>query len=66
MRGYVMSKFNQDTFKDETIPRPEHWGGYTVSANRYEFWQGGGDRLHDRICFEHDKNNEWARYRLAP
>ena len=30
------------------IPLPSFWGGYRVSAQTIEFWQGGADRLHDR------------------
>lgn len=48
------------------IHRPEHWGGYRLQPNRVEFWQGRSSRLHDRICFELDKTNQWQKFRLAP
>ena len=47
-------------------PRPEHWGGYRLTPARVEFWQGRPSRLHDRLCFERQTNNEWALQRLAP
>lgn len=47
------------------IKRPENWGGYELIPDLFEFWQGGKDRLHDRInyCF---KGNQWIKERLAP
>ena len=49
----------------ENPPTPENWGGYKLIPNKFEFWQGRQDRLHDRICYERI-NNEWKIYRLSP
>ena len=46
-------------------PMPENWGGYKLIPNKFEFWQGRQDRLHDRICYE-KINGEWKIYRLQP
>ena len=35
----------------DPLPLPEHWGGYLVRPNQYEFWQGRPDRLHDRFRY---------------
>lgn len=50
------------------VPRPEVWGGYRVVPERVEFWQGGGDRLHDRLRFVLDEaeGGGWIVQRLAP
>ena len=47
------------------IPRPAHWGGYRITATRFEFWQGRPSRLHDRIEYIRD-NTRWLIRRLAP
>ena len=49
----------------EKVPRPPHWGGYALSPNLIEFWQGRPSRLHDRYCFELI-DNKWINYRKNP
>ena len=63
----LIDKFNElkDEYKNKEISRPLNWGGYIVSPIEYEFWQGGENRLHDRIRFKLIKNN-WLKERLSP
>jgi pyridoxamine 5'-phosphate oxidase len=46
-------------------PRPPHWGGFRLSPERWEFWQGRRSRLHDRLVYRLD-GQAWVRERLAP
>ena len=47
------------------IPRPPYWGGYRVRPERFEFWEGRPNRLHDRFVYR--RNGEvWLVERLAP
>jgi pyridoxamine 5'-phosphate oxidase len=47
-------------------PRPPHWGGYRLSPDYWEFWQGRPSRLHDRLSFQRTPAGSWQRTRLAP
>lgn len=48
-----------------SIKRPYYWGGLRLVPDRFEFWQGRPDRLHDR--FEYIANGKkWQINRLAP
>jgi pyridoxamine 5'-phosphate oxidase len=59
------ARYVQDFNDLDTIPRPQHWGGYVLKPERVEFWQGRPNRLHDRIDFE-QADQQWVRKRLAP
>jgi pyridoxamine 5'-phosphate oxidase len=50
---------------DREIPRPEHWGGYRLRPETYEFWQHRENRLHDRLRYRCQPDG-WLLERLAP
>jgi pyridoxamine 5'-phosphate oxidase len=47
------------------VPRPPHWCGFCMHAERIEFWVHGVDRLHDRFLFTRE-SGAWNRIRLYP
>ena len=49
----------------EDVPRPPYWGGYRVQPERFEFWEGRPNRLHDRLVYRRD-GKLWVVERLAP
>lgn len=49
------------------VPLPEFWGGYRVTPDSIEFWQGGPARLHDRLRYSRNTDPDtWRLERLAP
>lgn len=34
---------------DAEVPVPPHWGGYLITPDEVEFWQGRENRVHNRI-----------------
>jgi pyridoxamine 5'-phosphate oxidase len=47
------------------LPVGEHWGGYRVEPETWEFWQHDEDRLHDRERYTRVTDG-WLVERLAP
>ena len=52
-------------FGEGEIPRPGDWGGYCVSPELVEFWQGRLGRMHDRLRYRRTDGG-WLTERLAP
>ena len=47
------------------VRRPDHWGGYRLVPETYEFWQHRDDRMHDRLRYRR-ANGDWIVERLSP
>jgi len=50
----------------DDVARPPHWGGYRIVPDRFEFWQGRANRLHDRLLYLPCTDGAWTISRLAP
>ncbi|MFZ4264244.1 pyridoxamine 5'-phosphate oxidase [Streptomyces arboris] len=49
----------------EKVPAPPDWGGFRVVPEAIEFWQGHGNRLHDRLRYVRE-DGAWRVERLCP
>jgi pyridoxamine 5'-phosphate oxidase len=54
-----------ERFDGQDIPAPHNWGGYRITPEIVEFWQGRPDRMHDRLRYRRN-GAEWLIERLAP
>ncbi|WP_414041054.1 pyridoxamine 5'-phosphate oxidase [Acidithiobacillus sp. M4-SHS-6] len=58
----------QQRYPEGNVPRNPAWGGYRLIPERFEFWQGRRNRLHDRFVYRRPEGNrrEWIIERLMP
>jgi pyridoxamine 5'-phosphate oxidase len=61
----MFSEIDKKFSTEQTLPRPNNWGGYAIIPTYFEFWQGRNNRMHDRICYTKQKSS-WSLLRLAP
>ena len=50
---------------EEMVTRPEHWGGYVLKPQLFEFWQNREHRSHDRFAYTLEGPG-WKITRLYP
>ena len=55
------------------VPMPDFWGGYLITVESMEFWQGRQSRLHDRLRFikngtgtDLSDGQSWKVIRVSP
>jgi len=66
-KAWLMAKAAEMGLRHGLNPaRPPHWGGYRVTPEAIEFWQGRPSRLHDRLLYTRAADGGWSRARLAP
>jgi pyridoxamine 5'-phosphate oxidase len=49
----------------DEVPTPPYWGGYLLTPDALEFWQGRESRLHDRVRYQREAEG-WRIERLSP
>ena len=65
-RSFLEERFRElkEKFGDK-VPLPDFWGGFRLAPDRFEFWQGRQNRLHDRLVYSQN-GGTWNIQRLSP
>ena len=65
--GFLEKTYAEVTqqFECRDVTRPDHWGGYLIKPEKFEFWQGRPGRLHQRFRYVF-VGDEWSIETLAP
>ena len=50
----------------DKVPRPEHWSGWNLKPSSIEFWLDGDNRIHERLKYSLDENDNWIKNLLSP
>ena len=66
-REELEERFDQydSMFYGEDVPLPPFWGGYTIRADKIEYWEGRPNRLHERFVVMRGEEG-WEMTRLYP
>ena len=62
--GRLVGRFELGAIGDDP-PLPDSWGGFVVTPDEVELWEGRPNRLHDRVRYRR-VDDGWLRERLAP
>lgn len=67
-RSLIESRYAEfvEKYRGSVVPLPATWGGYRVTPDTIEFWQGRTSRLHDRLLYSRQPDGSWSRARLEP
>lgn len=68
-RAVIENRFEELSarYPGDDVPLPMHWGGYRVTPEWLEFWQGRPSRLHDRLRYRRSADgHDWIIERLSP
>lgn len=53
-------------YEGKEVPLPPYWGGFRLTPDSIEFWQGRENRLHDRLRYRRNEAGQWIIERLSP
>ena len=62
----ALKDFKKKYSDEDNVPRPKHWSGWTLKPSSIEFWLDGDNRIHERLKYTLDKNDNWIKNLLSP
>ena len=61
-----LENFKKKYNNKNNVPRPDHWSGWNLKPSSIEFWLDGDNRIHERLKYTLDENNNWVKNLLSP
>jgi len=61
-----LESFKKKYNDKDKVPRPDHWSGWNLKPSSIEFWLDGENRIHERLKYSLDKDNNWIKKLLSP
>ena len=61
-----LESFKKKYNDKNNVPRPDHWSGWNLKPSSIEFWLDGDNRIHERLKYNLDENNNWVKNLLSP
>ena len=61
-----LEKFKKKYNERDKVPRPDHWSGWNLKPSSIEFWLDGENRIHERLKYILDKDDNWIKNILSP
>ena len=61
-----LENFKKKYNDKDNVPRPDHWSGWNLKPSSIEFWLDGDNRIHERLKYILDQNNNWIKSLLSP
>ena len=62
----AIENFKKKYQDKENVPRPKNWSGWNLKPQSIEFWLDGDNRIHERLKYTLDQNNNWIKSLLSP
>ena len=61
-----LETFKKKYSNKDKVPRPDHWSGWNLKPSSVEFWLDGDNRIHERLKYSLDEDNNWIKNLLSP
>ena len=61
-----LENFKKKYNDKDKVPRPDHWSGWNLKPSSIEFWLDGDNRIHEKLKYTLDNNNNWEKSLLSP